>query len=293
MIKYTFLLFTIASCLNLVSQINVNKLSEKNYESVKQTTTYFVIPEFDKGKKQQYFDLLKTIWNFTPIKILTYEESKKIDFSDVLKSKISLRGLEYNSSGAGNFTSWKYGMFFTFYTGKNEKDIAIIEFCSKTSSVINSIDEKSNLLNNIYCNYYLGLLKNDLQLVNNALIKNDNSQQGSINQVIKDNGYNISKDTLFIPDYILDHTRSSIKDVLSKSSFKYKIVSTEILSDIILSNKDVYYLNFVLVGTRKKISIVNSFTGKIIYSSWLDVVFKAKNLSFNSSDVDKINEVLK
>ena len=61
--KKIILIITTLFTLSNNAQINVIKLNAKDYEALKNSTTYFIIPEFDTDKKQAYMDILKSVWS--------------------------------------------------------------------------------------------------------------------------------------------------------------------------------------------------------------------------------------
>ena len=81
-----FIFLVLSSKVN--AQVDINKLSPVDYEQLKKSTTYFILPDFEADKKQAYIDMLKDVWFFSKLKVVTTEESQEINLLDLSVSCI-------------------------------------------------------------------------------------------------------------------------------------------------------------------------------------------------------------
>ncbi len=298
------LLFLLIFSSSLKSQINVSRLNEKDYEAIKQSTTYFVIPEFDNDKQQQYVDLLKTVWNFTNLKVVTAKEAEKIK-NDVSISKIIPRAVQV-TEGPGVVYLYQYVMYMYYVSRKGElveKEVAWADFCLKHKAIGELYDKKANQnsqaqyinKNNCLHNYSLGFIKNYLQDINANLSNNKGEAISLSKRIYKEelDKFN-AKDTLFIPDYVAEYPETNMEEALAKAKFRYKVIPVKELDAKILNTKTpFYYLNFVRFGYNKGINIVNAKDGSFIFNNWNPMGFKYKNLTLLDDDIKIINGALK
>lgn len=290
-------------CLN--AQIDVWQLNNENYELFKKTTTYFIVPDYDIENKQQYIDVLSKIWSITKLKVITSQEASKINMNDISVSlfKPIVEKLYYEETNTAVHMYYKYELYM------NEKKdikkevfttIAHINFCvtpqTKQKFLMlhnskSSAEEKDKFVfsPDFAYNLSLGFLKNAVQsvhshLINNVAIEDKNKKIDLIET--KKFG---KLDTLFIPDYITLYPLTQIDEAFSKAKFNYKIISTsELNNKILYSNKDFYYLNFVVNNIEKTINVVKAKDGFFIFNNWNPIGLNPKNLTLRPEDVKLI-----
>ena len=100
--KHFFCLLLLLNIQKLNSQVTVNGINKKNHELLLNGTTYFVVPEFDTDKLVEYKRMLKNVWTFNELNVITCKEASKIDFSDENKPRIAFYGVSYFWSGDQN-----------------------------------------------------------------------------------------------------------------------------------------------------------------------------------------------
>lgn len=279
----------------------IGGLNEKDYESFKKSTTYFVIPPFDTDKKSQYEEILKKTWTVTPIKIVTFKEAEAINNSTD-KSFIKLTGVKIND-GLGVTYSFYYQISM-FYENKKqeliEKSIAKIEFNVKYSAYNHLVSNRYDLnalakymySNNIYHNYDFGFIKNYLSSVNECLL-NNKPKQYRMKEKDKAELSKVIGDTLFIPDYVCDHPDAKLENALSDAKFKYKVITAKELNNKLLTCKNTfYYLNYTRSGYYKLMNIVSSTDGKFAFSFFDSIGLSVNNQVMNAGDTRQLNKVL-
>lgn len=91
------------------------------------------------------------------------------------------------------------------------------------------------------------------------------------NELLKE----LSKDTLFLPDYIKTGVGMKAnktideKDLMEKYEYKYKVLNAELLSDKILnSNKNTFVFSYIYFASQKFLTIYEAKSGSIVFSSY-------------------------
>ena len=146
-------------------------------------------------------------------------------------------------------------------------------------------------------NWGPGYLKNDLQLLMTLLEKGEDRSLFKGNQDAKQLK-NLRKDTLYIPDYVLikfnkfngdESKRHEEKELLGEYKLPYVLISNEALNEkIINSPQPFYYLEYVKSSTDKYVSVVNSQTGELMYSTYAPVSYNLKD-----KDLGKLADAIK
>lgn len=293
--KSIFTLLIIAICsFKLSSQVSVYRLDETDYEDLKNSTTYFIIPKFDDDKKQQYEKILKEVWTFNALKVVTFEESKLLDLKTNKSSVFDLRSIMFSSfKGGTTYDKWIDGFYLRMFNDNTNntlesKIVARIEFCyGKIKGRVEDRDHR--IFKNVYYNFSLGFIKNSLQLVNSELLSNTGNQKELMDIEHEYELKKLRSDTLFIPSYISSFSKTSLDEIFSNAKFKYKVISDNELELKILNSKErFYYLNFDIYNSLKRITIINSLTGNLSYSKFVQL-----SITLKPKDIKEINNLIK
>ncbi|MFD1014866.1 hypothetical protein [Winogradskyella rapida] len=145
-------------------------------------------------------------------------------------------------------------------------------------------------------NFNLGYIKNYFQILNNKLIAR---QSLKIRDDIKDKDKLkvLKSKTLYAPHWLLKKY-STIKlkvtgilkpeELFEDYKYKFQILSNEELNSKILNKEDFYYLMHTTYNGEKVVSIINSLSGEIIYST----VDNSSDL-IEASDLKTISKLIK
>lgn len=163
-------------------------------------------------------------------------------------------------------------------------------------------DFTSMLFPNDFCNGRIGHIKNMIQFFNRELPKN-NPKKFLQDMPPAQELSNLKKDTLFVPNCwygapgtmladekqkYTDATQKFIEELLAGYSYKSKLITLEDLNKKILTaDKNIYYLNYIQSSADKVISVVNGFTGEVVYSE-----ITRKSYRIKDKDIKKIEEAI-
>ncbi len=161
----------------------------------------------------------------------------------------------------------------------------------------------SALFANDFCNGMKGNIKNMIQFFNSELPKN-NSKKFLTDMPPADELNNLKKDTLFLPNswfggpgtVLVDEKpkyatamAKFLEDMMAGYTYKIKLISREELNQKILNaTKNFYYLNYIQSSADKSVSVINGFTGDVVYSE-----ITRKSYLFKEKDLKKIEEAIK
>jgi hypothetical protein len=325
---FTLLLFSLIS-INLFSQINIGKSKspinlyvsdhdEKDFDYIKNTTTYFIVPDSLGFKDVK--NTIGNIWTFNSLIFISQEEFEKDEYKYIQggNSIIRLKDDLYHKVKDGVRTVAEYITFrFTYNTyikvektkkNKIKKEVLNVAEIFFTSNIklrsdviaassrqsllmpgkllgkkkkIDKTDEKPG-----FYNFDLGYIKNYFQELNSKLLKGENLKirDGIVN---KDKLKQLKNKTLFAPNWLLkkyNAMQGDLKEIITpdelfaKYSNQYKVIPNEELTSKILNGDDFYYLMHTQYNQTKIISIIHSLTGEIIYLS--------EDSSYNLKDSD-------
>jgi hypothetical protein len=283
------------------------KISNLDYLSkIKDGTTYVAMKNPDAPVVKDYIDVFKKYWTFSKVEFIKYSDIQKKVSSE--SSFFEIGGFEVSAQGA-YITSTNTHIYLKlwacsdkFLKNKNKKlsdmdkiEIARIELYTDFSSLYSP----KILMSSDYDggghirNWGPGFLKNYIQDLMTLLDANkERSLFSGVSDVktIKE----LKNQTLFVPDYVLikfnkmtgdESSRQDEKNIMSDYKYKYEILTTEALNKKIMTEKDpFYYLVYVKSSTDKFVSIFNSQTGEMIYSSYSPMSY-----NFGSKDMKDIS----
>jgi hypothetical protein len=325
--KAIAILILIITSFDVTSQISfgyvhtgpARKLESELIQKIKSRKTYFALSSL--FIKDEYDFILKESWKATEYKVLTFEEYLNEDFKKERKEKresynVLLMSGYMKTTDNGTYLYIYLNMLtFNYIEEINRKknstseyeinQVARIELFPKEElRVLNlGVKEDNAKFSQLFYNeasmynYSLGFLKNYFQKLSNLIEKETPSywlyeNGGSLPELGK-----LTDHTLYVPDYILKHTKLTENESLSKTfkNYPYKIefIETEKLDEKIINEEEIYYFRYVQVGAQKFWQVINSKSGEILYRGYaggisgLGTEIKAKHISELVSAIKK------
>lgn len=182
-------------------------------------------------------------------------------------------------------------------------EAVIFEEAQRRKSLMGGEDLANDLLqylwnDAVFYNWKYGYLKNALQEVN-RLLKAEEPRW--LFQYSKDEPKlrKLQRKTLYVSDNILikynkfngdESKRHEAEDLFSGYDYRYKIIPDDELNQMILeATESFYYFQYIRSSTDAYYTIVDGFTGEIIYSQYDAVTYniKPKNINEISSVIKK------
>lgn len=163
-------------------------------------------------------------------------------------------------------------------------------------------DLTSALFAGDFCNGMSGNIRNMIQFFNSELPKNNPKKFLTDMPPATELG-NLKKDTLFFPNswyggpgtVLVDEKpkyatamEKFLEDMMAGYAYKIKLITREELNRRILTaTKNFYYLNYIQSSADKSVSVINGFTGNVVYSE-----ITRKSYLFKEKDLKKIEEAI-
>lgn len=294
---------------NANSQIEISDISE--ITKIKRGTTYIAMKDPNSEKVKEYVNAFKNNWTISKLEFIKYSEIEK--FISPENSFLTIGGYETNTQFIKLYESGsqKNGINFSnthlylelwtcdekyFQSKKKKKEfedsdkiqVARIELFTD----FETLSDPDKLFQSDYDgdghirNWGPGILKNYIQSLMSYLNKGENHTLYS--GILNSNEMkNLKKEVLHVPEYILtkfnkftgDETKKhDEKDIFEDYKLKYKLISTDELNQKILTDTtSFYYLIYIKSSTDKYISVINSLTGEIIYSTYYPLSYNIKS----------------
>ena len=305
----TTLLFILTVTFCTKSQIAISNISE--IEKIKSGTTYIAMKDPNSEKIKEYINVFKSNWTISKFEFIKYSEIAK--YLSPENSFLTIGGYETNTqftklyengsrkNGINYSNTHLYLELWTcdekyFQSKKKKKEfgnsnkiqVARIELFTDFESLADpdKLFQSDYDGNGHIRNWGPGILKNQIQSLTSYLNKNEirTLYSGIFNaKELK----NLKKEVLYVPEYTLtkfnkftgDETKKhDEKDMFEDYQLKYKLISTDELNQKILTDKTpFYYLIYIKSSTDKYISVINSATGEIIYSTYSPVSYNIKS----------------
>jgi len=281
---------------NEIVQFNPGKFDPEDLEKLKASKTLFVYRETDNI--QELKKAIQEVWTLTEISFIPHSDLTKKDFQNASIFSISGFNTVYKPFNRTYDNTHVYlSLWMNVENAKGKK--VSKTFCRielhptpKDYHAISDMND-NKVMDYLYTsakleNWNSGFLKNYLQLVN------DHLKTGTTRWLFlgdkKPELKSLTTATLYVPDYILtkfEAFKKEHKNTLDKEEifgdhpYKYEIVSANDLSNkIMTSEAPIYYLTYVKSGTDLFLSIVNSRTGSIVYSSYKPSSYNVSSLHF-------------
>lgn len=296
----TALLLIVCFSNSLKSQIAISNLSE--IEKLTNGITYIAMKDPDSEISKEYIEVFKNNWTISEYEFIKYSEIENYLSPD--NSFLTIGGYEKNYLYANGVRA--YGRDYTVthiylelwtcddeffnqniiktFDYEDKIQIARIELFTdfETLSDPDKIVQLDYDGNGHIRNWGPGILKNYIQILT-SYIQNGNTRYILSNTTNKEQLVNLETEVLYVPDYVLikfnmfngDETgRNSEKKLFKHYPFKYELISiNELNNKIMTSDKPFYYLVYVKSSTTKYVSVINSKTGKLVYSEYTGVSY--------------------
>lgn len=301
----TAFVFSLTLAFNASSQIAVSNVSE--ITKIKSGTTYIAMKDPNSEMVKEYVNVFKSNWTISKIEFIKYSEIEK--FISPENSFLTIGGYETNtqfiklykngsrSNGINYSNTHLYLELWTcdekyFQSTKKKKEfgnsdkiqVARIELFTdfETLSDPDKLFQSDYDGNGHIRNWGPGILKNYIQSLMSYLNKGENRSLYSgifnANEV-----KNLKKEVLYVPEYVLtkfnkfsgDETKKhDVKEIFEAYNLEYKLLSINELNQKILADKtNFYYLIYIKSSTDKYISVINSLSGEIIYSTYTPISY--------------------
>lgn len=317
---FTIIIYLFLSSINSYAQIaisNVNQIAK-----IKKGITYIVMKDPTSEKAKEFIDVYKNTWTFSKIEFIKYSEVTKYLSPD--NAFLTIGGYVTNASFTKLYSngSSKNGINYSnthlylelwtcneeFFLKKKEKSkfstydkiqVARIELFTDFVT----LQDPDNIYQADYDgdghirNWGPGILKNYIQTLSAFLnIGLDRKLYTRINNI--EEMKRLKTETLYVPEYTLnkfnkftgdESQKHTEKDLFSLYKNNYKIVSiSELNQKILTDTKGFYYLIYIKSSTDKFVTVINSLTGELIYSTYSPMSY-----NISSNDIKAINDNIK
>lgn len=291
-------------------------------EKFKKSTTVFVLSNI--YEKEVYENILKASWTVTPYKVVMLPDFKIEDYWGNDYSIVRLSGfkrikqMKYGGESVSLFTYMDFAMYDSNTIVKELKELSPKKKERKLEKIIKSnttnvarfylyagfpftamqgrkMDEAMHLMYNekVIYNYSPGFLKNYFQKINQLLI--DEEVYWMYQDIYLAELQNLSNSTLYIPSYLTTDynnlTDEKLQKVFKDYDYNYEVIADEELSSKIMNNEEVHYLRYARMNAEQFIQVVNSRTGEIVYSNYIEGTIqysiKAKHIEAISNAIKK------
>lgn len=289
------------------SQITISNAGE--IDKIKIGTTFFAMKDPASLKAAAYIEAIQKNWSLSKVAFIKYTDVEK---NIAPNNSFVTIGAKMTSSSSSEVTETNFSLEFwttdgTFildpkkrkhFNQDNKILLATVELFSDNTSQNNpsSLYKMDYDANGHLKNWSASILGNYIQqvvtLLNKAEIREAKTEYLNKIELNK-----LNSQTLFIPDYVLtkfsktsddESKKYSEKELTEGCSLSCKFMSTEELNNKIVTEISAfYYLLLIKTNTNKCITVTNSITGEIIYSSYSN-----SSSNFKASDLKDLQKVI-
>ncbi|MFN3752920.1 hypothetical protein [Flavobacterium sp.] len=306
--KYTLIILTAIALLPLCafSQITITNTAE--VAKIKQGTTFFAMKDPASPAAAAYVAAIKKAWTLSKVECIKYTDVEKNIAPNNSFVTIGANMTTSNSTLASTETRiylelWTTNGKYTYDPKKrrhfNQADkivVATIElfadfYAQNNPSALYKMDYDAA---GHFKNWGTGVLTNYLQQLT-SLLNNGTETLAKTEIANKEELLKMSTATLFIPNYVMikfpknsddESKRYPDKEIFDGITQAYKLLPLAELNDKITnSTTPFYYLLFIKTPTEKFVTVTNSLSGEIIYSS-----YTGSPTNFKSSDLKEIQK---
>ncbi|MCB9314635.1 MAG: hypothetical protein H6569_00710 [Lewinellaceae bacterium] len=302
--------------LKAAGQISIDNVDEIG--RLKKSITYVAMKDTASEVAQQYKAIFRKYWTISKVEFITYDDILNYVSDDA--SFFTIGGYTTTSTfmrmsaGGGQRPGLSYENTHLYYelwvtdpkvlekwkNRKKKKD----ELPDSVKKIIGRIElytdfetlaKPENIYQSDYdggghiYNWGPGYLKNDIQLLM-ALLGKDEKRWLFKSETDEKQIKKLKKETLYVPDYVLikfnkfngdESKRHDEKDLLSDYKLPYKLISNaELNRKIIEETEPFYYLVYIKSSTDKYVSVYNSQTGEMVYTTYTGISYNLKDKDF-------------
>lgn len=296
------------------------KLRDDDVDRFKHTTTVFLLQTKDKPRLADFEKAIGSVWTITPFKVVT------LDGLDALPqgqyTYFGFGGYIVNTPRGGSSTHIFYELLLPDYNSAGEQkgftllgrfvlspDMAALASVSGKTETFESKakrekrqDRETHALYTRanYANWGPGQIKGYLKSINDYLLQG--KRRGIFDEIVEEDKLKaLSKDTLFLPEYVKDRLNPFTGDEVTKDdddaiaetsaayTFPYRYIREEELEQRIVSaTKPIYHLIYVRSSSGKYVSVVEGMSGTIVYSQYVNASynFKMKDLKKLANNIN-------
>lgn len=279
------------------------KITPAAMEALMQTTTYFMLQEKDYANIDAFQQAIAKVWTITPFKIIHPSEMGQYDLN---KSSFFFFGGFMNVRSGSSTTTVNTHLSYDLFMLQDEKGKTLQNIFGK---VLLHLDGESylyantfaksnsrNFSNNIIPYLYSKATMNNwspLMLAGYLKMINDGLKEGKLRSVYDEYTdatelAQLQQATLYIPDYVNvkfnmmtgAEKETEEDDDNLKAAYPYP---SQVVSMATLEEKarheaaGIYYLSYLKSSTDKYISVFNSKTGALVYTSYVPISYNFKN----------------
>lgn len=305
--KGIYLLVLVTMPLLGFSQISISNTAE--IAKIKTGTTFFAMSNPASPKVATYVEAIKKNWTLNKAECIKYTDVEKNIAPN--NSFVTITANMTTSINGSNTETHFYLELWTtdgsfkydpnkrrHFNQENKISIATMELfpdytTQNNPSTVYKMDYDAG---GHIKNWSSEIVANYIQQLSSLLSKAEIRQTKTAfynNTEIK----NLASTTLYIPEYLMtkflknsnDESRQfDAKEIFEGFNLSYKLVSTEELNDKIQNSQTpIYYLLFIKTLSEKFITVTNSKTGEIIYSS-----YSGSPSNFKSGDLKDLQKAV-
>ncbi len=301
--KITSLLFLLIAPIICFSQISISNVSE--IPKIKTGTTFFAMKDPAAPKAAAYVEAIKKYWTLSKVECIKYTDVEK---NIAPNNSFVTIGANMTSTNASAATETNFFLEFWTTNGKytydpkkrkhfNQDDKILLAAIDLFPDVATQ-NNPSSLYKMDYDtaghlkNWSAAILGNYIQQIV-ALLSKGEMRDGKVEFSNNSELGKLSSQTLYIPNYVLtkfsknsddDSKKYDAKEIIEGSGLSSQFVTIQELDNKIASSESpFYYLLFIKTNTARYVTVTNSQTGEIIYSS-----YSGGSANFKASDLKTI-----
>jgi hypothetical protein len=321
---FSTITFCFLSILSAHGQIAIDNTSD--LPRLKKSTTYIVMPDTASAVSQPYKAIFQQYWTYTPIAFIEYKDiyehlGPEASFFTLGNYTTTSTFVRVNDKGVrrkgGSYSNTHLYYELWVCDPKNlskwqNRKKKTEEMPDKVKRIIGRVELYTDYLTllwpeNIYksdydggghiYNWGPGYLKNYLQSLM-ALLEAGQERSLYKSELNPQQLRNLKKQTLYVPDYVLvkfkkfsgdESTRHEESDIFKSYKLPYELVSTNALSQkIIDSTEPFYHLVYIKSSTDKYVSVYDSQTGELVYTSYTPISYNIKD-----DDIEKLAKAVR
>ncbi len=285
------------------------KISPEALEAVRNIErTVFVYGDQSTDFIEELKPMLKKAWTISGLEFKHIDNldaqsadcgTSYIVFSGLASTKI-YTGARKNSTGIDGWRNSYIHLTLQTCVDGERQDLARGELYpafSTLNSVASKTDDLAYFYNDAeFYNWNPVILLNYVQVFNKYLTEGkplwlfaSNSDESALNK--------LKNETLYIPENTLikfnkftgnESKRHKEEELFKKYPFSYKVVSDDVLFDMVKNGESFYYLNYIKSSTDKYVSVLNGKTGEILYTDYSPMSYniKSKDLKRLTKDIE-------